>query len=325
MLIIQERDSNNVPQVTYTRGLDLSGSLQSAGGIGGLLARTDANGSAFFHADALGNVTVLMDGNQNIVGRYMYSPFGKLIGKWGPLADANVMQFSSMPQHDGLVFYPFRVYDPIPQRWPNHDPIGERGGINLYRAMNNNPVNWIDPLGLLVVITTTQGNVISVWTAQQFINQVQAQPDGTISDINFVGHGSSEVQGISDDNTPIEGLSLQNGVPVLNGPSTGNNNVPIEDVLKGKMSPNGHINLDGCSTAAKNTRNPGQPNLPQALSGVVSGVSVTGSTKTTYGSDPEPQGGHTHYPFTINTYVNGQDVNVLPSQPPPTWYNYINK
>src|SRR6266436_3473880 len=40
MLVIQERDGNNLPQVTYTRGRDLSGSLQGAGGIGGLLART---------------------------------------------------------------------------------------------------------------------------------------------------------------------------------------------------------------------------------------------------------------------------------------------
>ena len=45
---IQERDSNNVPVVSYTRGSDLSapllggagGGLEGAGGIGGLLARS---------------------------------------------------------------------------------------------------------------------------------------------------------------------------------------------------------------------------------------------------------------------------------------------
>ena len=41
LLVVQERDANNMPLVTYTRGNDLSGSLQGAGGIGGLLARTD--------------------------------------------------------------------------------------------------------------------------------------------------------------------------------------------------------------------------------------------------------------------------------------------
>jgi RHS repeat-associated protein len=38
--VIQERDGNNNVVVSYTRGSDLSGSLQGAGGIGGLLART---------------------------------------------------------------------------------------------------------------------------------------------------------------------------------------------------------------------------------------------------------------------------------------------
>jgi RHS repeat-associated protein len=40
MRVIQERDGNNWPQVSYTRGLDLSGTFEGAGGIGGLLARS---------------------------------------------------------------------------------------------------------------------------------------------------------------------------------------------------------------------------------------------------------------------------------------------
>src|SRR6266545_7754636 len=35
MRVIQERNSGNTPTVSYTRGLDLSGSLEGAGGIGG--------------------------------------------------------------------------------------------------------------------------------------------------------------------------------------------------------------------------------------------------------------------------------------------------
>jgi YD repeat-containing protein len=38
--VIQERSSANTPTVTYTRGSDLSGSLEGAGGIGGMLARS---------------------------------------------------------------------------------------------------------------------------------------------------------------------------------------------------------------------------------------------------------------------------------------------
>jgi len=47
----------------------------------------------------------------------------------------------------GLSLYPFRAYDPSFQRWLNRDPIGERGGLNLYEMVGNNPLNRIDPYG----------------------------------------------------------------------------------------------------------------------------------------------------------------------------------
>jgi RHS repeat-associated protein len=149
-LVIQEWDANNNPQVTYTRGQDLSGSLQRAGGIGGLLARTDAKGSAFYHADGNGNVTALMDASQFMVARYLYDPFGRLLGSWGTLADANVYRFSSKEWDGnlGLYYYLYRFYDPYLQRWLNRDPIGERGGLNLYEYVYNDPVKYIDPNGL---------------------------------------------------------------------------------------------------------------------------------------------------------------------------------
>src|SRR5207247_5212911 len=75
-LMIQERDANNLPLVSYTRGRDLSGSLQGAGGIGGLLARSQTSPAtaetAFYFADANGNITCLIRTNQLIVARYAY-------------------------------------------------------------------------------------------------------------------------------------------------------------------------------------------------------------------------------------------------------------
>jgi RHS repeat-associated protein len=149
MLPVQERDSNNLAQVTCTRRLDLSGGIRGAGGIGGLLARTDANGSAYYHADGAGNVTALMGANGDLLARYLYNPFGKVIGQWGALANANAMQFSSMPSHasSGLCLYAFRNYDSNLQRWLTKDPIKEAGGINLYGFVKNNPISYVDPLG----------------------------------------------------------------------------------------------------------------------------------------------------------------------------------
>ena len=45
-------------------------------------------------------------------------------------------------------YYGFRYYDPETGRWPSRDPIEERGGLNLYGMVANNPVNAWDYLGL---------------------------------------------------------------------------------------------------------------------------------------------------------------------------------
>jgi RHS repeat-associated protein len=115
-----------------------------------LLARTDANGSAYYHTDGNGNVTALVNGSGAVVAKYLYDSFGNALGLWGSLAAGNTYRFSSNDQdpRTGLYYYGYRWYDPNLQRWLNQDPIGERGGLNLYRFVNNDPVNKIDRLGL---------------------------------------------------------------------------------------------------------------------------------------------------------------------------------
>jgi RHS repeat-associated protein len=150
MTVLQERNAINVPMVTYTQGNDLSGTREGAGGIGGLLARTDANGSAYYHTDGNGNVMAMVNGSGSLVAKYLYDSFGNLIAKSGSLADANTYRFSSkeLDVRSGLYYYGFRFYDPNLQRWPNPDPLGEKGGINLYRFNYNSPLYYIDPDGL---------------------------------------------------------------------------------------------------------------------------------------------------------------------------------
>ena len=62
---------------------------------------------------------------------------------------APAMRFSSMPEYrGGMIGYAERFWLTDPQRWTNNDPIGELGGINLTVGMNNNPLRYVDPLGL---------------------------------------------------------------------------------------------------------------------------------------------------------------------------------
>jgi RHS repeat-associated protein len=47
----------------------------------------------------------------------------------------------------GLHYNYFRYYDPTIGRYVTPDPIGLKGGINLFVYTANNPVNRIDPIG----------------------------------------------------------------------------------------------------------------------------------------------------------------------------------
>jgi RHS repeat-associated protein len=172
MLLMQERhyagmgsDLGPVRTVTYTRGADLSGSRRGAGGIGGLLARSEWSitspqpSTSYYLSDAGGNVTLMVDGEGEAVADYTYDPFGNLIRRGGTLGEANTIRFSSKEYHarSGLYYYGFRFYDPNLQRWLNEDPIGERGGINLHRFVGNSPLNAIDPYGEEIRLSEANG------------------------------------------------------------------------------------------------------------------------------------------------------------------------
>jgi len=174
--VIQERDGNgvNVPTVSYTRGTDLSGSIEGAGGIGGLLARSDGYSSgnwtshAYYFADGNGNITYMLDSSQAMVASYRYDPYGNTISSSGTLASANVYRFSSKETHvnSGMYYYGYRFYDPNLQRWINRDPkdeIGFRilkklrkgksdGEPNSYLFVANDPQSRVDLLGLDSVV-----------------------------------------------------------------------------------------------------------------------------------------------------------------------------
>ena len=138
VLVLDYTDSNATTH-KYTWGLDLSGSIHGAGGVGGLLACEEVSGTYagdyLFFYDANGNVGQVIDaGDFSVAAHYEYDPFGNQIVATGPYADANPFRFSTK-YHDaetGLVYYGYRYYSPRLGRWLNRDPDGEHGGRNLY-------------------------------------------------------------------------------------------------------------------------------------------------------------------------------------------------
>ncbi|MCK4981820.1 MAG: RHS repeat-associated core domain-containing protein [Victivallaceae bacterium] len=111
---------------------------------------TAATATYYYFADANKNIGQLMDSSGNTVAKYEYSPFGVQTLSTGAYAATNPFRFSSeyYDSETELVYYNYRYYSPALGKWLSRDPIGERGGSNLYAMVNNNPVDYWDKLGL---------------------------------------------------------------------------------------------------------------------------------------------------------------------------------
>jgi RHS repeat-associated protein len=149
--LVAELDGNNILIRTYIRGQDLSGTLQGAGGTGGLLIIDDAGSSYQVGYDGNGNVGVLVKANDSrVVASYDYDPSGNIVKAVGTYATSNPITFGTTysDQETGLLYYGYRYYDPKSGRWLSKDPLAEIGSLNLYSFLLNDGVNAIDRLGL---------------------------------------------------------------------------------------------------------------------------------------------------------------------------------
>jgi len=131
-------------------GLDLSGTLQGAGGVGGLLAVTTTNGTHLPTFDGNGNICQYVDQNGTVVSSREYGPFGKTIALTGEKKNDFTHWWSTKPwdAETGQSKYERRDYLPGIGRFTSRDPIGVRGGPNEYCFVQNEPVGRWDYLGL---------------------------------------------------------------------------------------------------------------------------------------------------------------------------------
>jgi RHS repeat-associated protein len=135
----------------YVWGLDLSQTLQGAGGIGGLLFANIDGTDVFYGSDVNGNVTDMASTNGEVLAHYEYDPYGCMTAQSGLLSEANPFRFSTKYQDNegGLYYYGYRYYSTAMMgRWINRDPKEEKGGVSLYNYCINNAVNFTDSLGL---------------------------------------------------------------------------------------------------------------------------------------------------------------------------------
>jgi RHS repeat-associated protein len=127
----EERDaSNNVTKRYYPQGMRIGST------------------NYYYTRDHLGSIRELTNGSGAVQTRYDYDPYGRRTRLTGTL-DAD-FGFTGHYYHQpsGLHLALYRAYNADLGRWISRDPIGERGGVNLYAYITNDPLNGIDPLGL---------------------------------------------------------------------------------------------------------------------------------------------------------------------------------
>ena len=87
-----------------------------------------------------------------------------------------------------MSYYAYRYYDPETGRWPSRDPIGERGGVNLYGLVGNDGVNYVDYLGLAPG-TKENGEVENTRGKNQKPTTITAKK---CTAVILVGHGGAD-------------------------------------------------------------------------------------------------------------------------------------
>jgi len=158
----------SLPKITktYLWGLDLAETLDQTGNVGNLLAIVDQTGPTPITLlpayDSNGNIISLTDAATATKAiTYEYDAFGQQVIKTNhaalenktaaliEAAERNQWSFSTKPEDrtTGLHYYGYRFYDSTAGRWPSRDPIGERGGFNLYKFIGNDALDTYDILG----------------------------------------------------------------------------------------------------------------------------------------------------------------------------------
>ena len=139
----------------------------SSGGPGGAASPAASPRWLFFHADHLGSPRVVTDSSGNVVSTHHYMPFGD--EKPLPVrvsSDNNKftgherdVESALTENPDGLDYMLARYYGSSLGRFMSVDPVGGNLGNpqswNRYTYTLNNPLRYIDPLGLTITASGT--------------------------------------------------------------------------------------------------------------------------------------------------------------------------
>src|SRR5580700_9689134 len=141
-------DGNNLAEETnatggvvarYSQGLDVDEPL----------AMLRSSATSYYQGDGLSSVTSLTNPSGAVAETYTYDSSGNLTTSVGSIINPFQYATRELDSETGLNYYRARYYDPTSGRFIAEDPIRFDGGVNFYAYVENDPVEYTDPFGLI--------------------------------------------------------------------------------------------------------------------------------------------------------------------------------
>ena len=108
----------------------------------------------YIHADHIDTPRIVLDQNNGVRWRWLAEPFGTTAAETNP-ANLGAFTFNLrfpgqyFDQESGLHYNHHRDYDSSIGRYVESDPVGLRGGVNTYAYVDGDPIQFVDPNGLV--------------------------------------------------------------------------------------------------------------------------------------------------------------------------------
>jgi len=167
----------------------------------------------YLHSDGVGSVVAVSNDAGIVQASQTFDAWGNRVAAKSMGTIAGYGYTGREPDATGLIYYRARYYDPSLGRFTQRDPIGLSGGVNPYAYVDNNPINAVDPSGLVDWLNLGKSTIGLIGNAAGIVTgTVLVVGGGTVAaatgwtGVGAVGGVAAVVLGVANITNSIPGL-----------------------------------------------------------------------------------------------------------------------